>query len=333
VRPWRPIALAAALLLAACSPAKKPAAEAPAGTVIRFATDWRAQAEQGGFYQALATGEYRKRGLDVTIIQGGPGVNVPQLLATHSVEMGMGSNSFIVLNLAQEKAPVKAVAAFMQKDPQVLIAHPDQGIRSLADMKGRPILLSDASVTAFWVWLKAKYGFADSQVRKYAFNSGPFLSDKRVVQQGYLTSEPYTLETEGHLKPAVFLLADEGYPSYAAMAMAPDSLIDANPEAVKAFVEASAAGWKSYLHGDSRPGDALILKDNPEMTQALLDQAKEKMRQYGLVDSGDAKTLGVGAMTDARWESFFKVAAAQKVYPKDLDYKRAYTLKFVAKPN
>ena len=332
LRLLRHLVLAAALVLAACSPAKPPAAPADGGrTTIRFATDWRAQAEQGGFYQALATGEYSKRGLDVTIVQGGPGVNVPQLLATHAVELGMGSNSFIVLNLAQEKAPVKAVAAFMQKDPQVLIAHPDQGIRSIADMKGRPILLSDASVTAFWVWLKSKYGFSDDQVRKYTFNSGPFLSDKRVVQQGYVTSEPYTIEKEAHLKPAVFLLADQGYPSYAAMALAPQSLIDADPKAVQAFVDASAAGWKSYLYGDPKPGDALILKDNPEMTPDLLDQARAKMRSYGLVDSGDAKSAGVGVMTDARWADFFKVASGQGVYPKDLDYKQAYTLQFVSK--
>jgi len=327
------IALAAALALVACSPAKKSegSAQAPAAgrTSIRFATDWRAQAEQGGFYQALATGEYARRGLDVKIIQGGPGVNVPQLIATHAVEMGMGSNSFIVLNLAQEKAPVKAVAAFMQKDPQVLIAHEGQGVRSIADMKGRPILLSDASVTAFWVWLKAKYGFTDSQVRKYTFNSGPFLADQRAIQQGYVTSEPYTLEKEGHIKPAVFLLADEGYPSYATMALAPDSLIASNPEAVKAFIEASAAGWTSYLYGDPRPGDALILKDNPEMTEDLLAQARDKMKAYGIVDSGDARTTGIGAMTDARWAQFFQIASGQGVYPKTLDYRQAYTLQFV----
>ena len=335
MKPLRLIALAAAVLaLAACS--QKPAASsAPAAgtglTPIKFATDWHAQAEQGGFYQALATGEYSKRGLDVTIVQGGPAVNVPQLLATHSVDMGMGSNSFIVLNLAQEKAPVKAVAAFMQKDPQVLIAHPDQGIRSIADMKGRPILLSDASVTAFWVWLKAKYGFTDSQVRKYTFNSGPFLADKRVVQQGYLTSEPYTIEQQAHLKPAVFLLADEGYPGYAAMALAPTSLIASNPKAVQAFVDGSAAGWKDYLYGDPKPGDGLILKSNPEMTQDLLDQARAKMREHGIVDSGDAKTLGVGAMTDQRWTEFFDMASAHGVYPKTMDYKDAYTLQFVGK--
>ena len=327
MRSLRHLVVCAAMLLAACSPGeKKTNAAADGRTTIRFATDWRAQAEQGGFYQALATGEYARRGLDVTIVQGGPGVNVPQLLAAGAVEMGMGSNSFIVLNLAQEKAPVKAVAAMMQKDPQVLIAHPDQGIESLADLKDRPILLADASVTAFWVWLKAKYGYQDSQVRKYTFNSGPFLADKRVVQQGYVTSEPYTLEKAAGLKPKVMLLADAGYPGYAAMVLAPDRLIQDKPEAVRAFVEATAAGWRSYLEGDPSPGDALILKDNPEMTQDVLDQAREKMRAYRLV-TGD-EGAAVGSMSDARWKTFFDMAASQGVYPKDLDYRSAYTLAF-----
>lgn len=322
------IAAAAVLAVAACGGEKKAEAPADSGLAkVRFATDWKAQAEQGGFYQAVATGEYRKRGLDVQIIQGGPAVNVPQLLASNAVEFGMGSNSFIVLNLAREGAPVKAVAAFMQKDPQVLIAHPDQGIRSIADMKGRPILLADASITAFWVWLKSKYGFADDQVRKYTFNPAPFLADKRVVQQGYATSEPYTIEKQGDLKPAVFLLADEGYPSYAAMVLAPNAMIEGKPEVVKAFVEASAAGWDSYINGDPKSADALILKDNPEMTQDVLDQAREKMRAFGIV--GDKAALG--QMTDARWDAFFQTASSQGVYPKTMNYRAAYTLQFLPK--
>lgn len=331
----RPIVVALAALLAACSPGKKEhAASAGAGaqpTAIRFATDWRAQAEQGGFYEALANGEYRKRGLDVKIVQGGPGVNVPQLLAAGAVEMGVGSNSFIVMNLAQQGVPVKAVAAYFQKDPQVLMAHPGQGVQTIADLKGHPILLSDASVGAFWVWLKAKYGFADGQIRKYTFNSAPFLADKRAAEEGYVTSEPYTLEKQAGMKPVVFLLADNGYPGYANMALAPDSLIDKNPQAVKAFVEASAQGWRDYLYGDPRPADALIRKDNPEMTQDVLDQAREKMKSYGLVDSGDAKTHGIGVMTDARWKEFFDMAAGHGVYPPTMDYKRGYTLQFVGK--
>jgi NitT/TauT family transport system substrate-binding protein len=334
---WMWLAAAGAVVLASCSPApgKSQASQAsqaqggPGLTPIKFATDWRAQAEQGGFYEALATGEYKKRGLDVTIVQGGPAVNVPQLLAAGAVDMGMGSNSFIVLNLAQEKAPVKAVAAFMQKDPQVLIAHPDQPINSLADMKGRPILISDAAVSTFWLWLKAKYGFTDAQVRKYTHDNATFLANPTAIQEGYISSEPYTLEKEGKIKPKVFLLADSGYPGYAAMALATDSLIQANPKAVKAFVDASAAGWKAYLYGDPKPGDALILKDNPDMTQDVLDQARQKLREAGIVDGGEAKADGIGTMSDERWAQVFKVASDGGVYPKTLDYRQGYTLRFI----
>jgi NitT/TauT family transport system substrate-binding protein len=315
-----------ATLAAACS---RTPSTPPGRTRIRFATDWKAQAEQGGFYQALASGEFARRGLDVEIIQGGPGVNVPQLLGAGAIELGMGSNSFIALNLVKENVPARAVAAFMQKDPQVLLAHPGQGIKSIADMKGHPILLAAASKQAFWVWLKAKYGFTDAQTRAYNFSAAPFVADKRAVQQGYVSSEPYTIEKETGLKPEVFLLADEGYPGYATMVLAPDKMINRNPDAVRAFIEASAIGWRDYLHGDPSAADALIMKDNPEMTADLLANARAVMNSYGIVDSGDAKTLGIGVMTDARWAEFFQVTSSQGVYPPSMDYRKAYTLQFV----
>ena len=320
------MAASLAVLAAACSPKPKASAGRKA---VRFATDWRAQGEHGGFYQALASGEFARRGLDVTLIQGGPAVNVPQLLAAGAIEMGMGSNSFIPLNMAAEKAPVKAVAAFFQKDPQVLIAHPGTGVGKIADMAGRPILLADASKTAFWVWLKAKYGFTDAQVRSYNYSLAPFLADKQAIVQGYLSSEPYQVEKEGGFKPGVFLLADEGYPGYATMVMAPNRLIESDPDMVRAFVEASAVGWKAYLHGDPAAADALILKDNPEMTPALLANAREQMRLHGIVESGDAAGGNVGAMSEARWAEFFRVTSEQGVYPKDMDYRQAFTLDFV----
>ena len=333
----RSAAVILALALAACSPAKDKAPAAGKLTPVRFATDWRAEAEHGGFYEALAEGEYAKRGLDVQIVQGGPGVNVPQLLAAGSVDMGVGSNGFVVLNLANEGVPVKAVAAVFQKDPQVLIAHPDTGVKTLADLKGHPILLGDASVTTFWVWLKAKYGFTDDQVRKYTFNNGPFLADKRAAQQGYVTSEPYTIEKQAGVKPVVFLLADNGYPGYATMILAPDALIAKNPAEVKAFIEATAKGWHDYLNGDPKPADALILKANPEMTQDVLDQARAKLKSYGIVEGGDAAPnakggAGIGTMTDERWRTLFDMASGQGVYPKTLDLKKAYTLQFLTAP-
>jgi NitT/TauT family transport system substrate-binding protein len=320
-----------ASMVAACSksaPPPGPGAGGPGSAKIRFATDWKAEAEHGGFYQALATGEFAKRGLDVTIIPGGPAVSVSNLLGAGAIDMGIGSNAFGVMNLVAQHVPVKAVMATMQKDPQVLMAHPDSGIDSLADMKGHPMLIGDEAVTTFWLWLKAKYGFTDDMVRKYTFNSGPFIADKRAVQEGYVSSEPYIVEKQAGFKPKVFLLADNGYPGYAGMVLASDKMIDTDPKSVKAFVEAAAAGWTSYLHGDPRPADALILRDNPDMKQDVLDQARGKFRDYRVFEQPGTP---LGTMTDAKWKSFFDTATGLGVYDKGLDWKAAYTLAFLPK--
>src|ERR1041385_6136960 len=190
--------LFAAILILALGGSAHAAAPAKPLSHISFVTDWKAQAEHGGFYEALALGFYRARALDVRIIEGGPSVNVPQLLAGSAADFGIGSNGFIPLNLVRAGAPIKAVMAVFQKDPQVLIAHPRADVRRLADMKGKPIMIADASIVAFWPWLKAKYGFSNSQIRKYTFNLAPFLIDPKAIQEGYLTSEPYTIEREGH---------------------------------------------------------------------------------------------------------------------------------------
>lgn len=315
-------------VLAACSqqPASKPAA---GRTPIRFATDWRAEVEHGGFYQATASGEYARRGLDVRIIQGGPGSNVPQLLASGAADLGVGSNALQVLSLAAEQVPVKAVMAVFQKDPQVLMAHPGTGVRTLADLKGRPILLSDAAVTSFWPWLKARYGLTDAQVRKYSGSPAAFIADDRAIQQGYVFSEPLTVEAAAKFKPVTLLLADAGYPGYAGMVLAPQTLLTGRPDAVRAFVAASAQGWKDYLWGDPRSADALIKADNPEMTDALLDQGRGMLRTYGIVGSGDAQTLGLGAMSDAGWAKVAKMAADAKLYPKAPEVREAYSLDFL----
>lgn len=297
-------------------------------TRITFATDWKAQAEHGGFYQALANGYYEEAGLDVTILQGGPGVNVPQLLAAHTVEFGLGSNSFIPLNMAQAGAGAKAVMASFQKDPQVFITHPRPDVKSLADMKGKPIMVSDATVSAFWQWLKSKYGFEDSQIRKYTFNLAPFLTDETAIQQGYLSSEPYMIRQQG-VEPQVFLLSDYGYPGYAAFILASDHIIAERPEVVQAFVDASIKGWVSYIYGDPSAANELIKRDNPEMTDEIIANAIRLMKEYGIVDSGDTETLGVGAMTEERWRMFYDAMVEAGVYPNDLSVHSAYTLEFV----
>ncbi len=306
------------------------ASSASAADKLAVGTDWRAQAEHGGYYQALAMGLYAKAGLDVTIRQGGPQVNHSQLLAAGKLDISIAPNSFIPLNFVAQKVPVVAVASMFQKDPAVLIAHPGQGNDNIAALKGKKIMISPDTRIGFWRFLKSKYGFTDDQIAPYTFNLAPFLADRASIQQGYATSEPFQLERVG-IKPVVMLLSDAGYTSYASLIIVPRKMVQDNPALVKRFVYATIEGWTSYLNGDPAPADALIKRDNPDMTDELLAYGRSKLRAYGIVDSGDSKNGGLGMMTNARWKAFFDVMAADGVYPAAMDYRQAYTLDFIGK--
>lgn len=298
---------------------------------VRFGLDWKPEAEYGGYYQALATGLYRKAGLDVTIVPGGPQVNQAQLLLAGRLDLVITGNSFLALNAVQQQVPITAVAAFFQKDPAVLIAHPGQGNDSFEALRGKPILIGSDTRAGWWNFLKARFGYTDSQIRPYTFNAAPFLVDPRAVQQGYVTSEPFTIEQATGQKPVVLMLSDAGFNGYGSLVSTRDDMIAQHPDVVQRFITASIEGWKSYLHGDPSPAFALIKKENPEMPDALLAYARQALIDRGIVESGDALTLGIGAMTDARWESFAKAMEDAHLYPADLDWKHAYTLRFVDK--
>ncbi len=316
--------IAAALLLWTAGP------RTAAAQAVSFGTDWKAQAEHGGFYQALAAGIYKQHGLDVTLRQGGPQVNHAQLLAAGALDFNMAPNSFVPLNLARENIPMVAVAALFQKDPAVLIAHPGQGNDSLAVLKGKPIMIGADSRVGIWLFLKQKFGYTDDQIRPYNFSVAPFLTDRKAIQQGYLSSEPFTIEGQG-VKPVVMLLADAGFSSYGAMIQTSAKLAKEKPDLVQRFVDASIEGWYAYLYGDPAPGNALIKRDNPEMTDALLAYGMAKIKEYGIVDSGDSKTLGIGAMTEARWRDFFETMVKAALYPADMDFRKGFTLQFANK--
>ena len=320
-------AIAVAALLAATQ-ALSPAFAQPLDKV-RFGTNWVAEAEHGGFYQALADGTYRKYGLDVTIVPGGPNVNNRILLPVGKLDFFMSANSLQSFDAVAHDIPTVAVAASFQKDPQVLIAHP--GVQTLEDLKKLTLFVSPEGMISYFQWLKADYGFDESKVKPYTFNAQPFLADKNSAMQGYVTSEPYAVETQGRFKPKVFLLADYGFNAYSTLIETRRDLVEKRPDLVQRFVDASAIGWYHYIYGDSRPGNELIKKQNPEMTDALLAYSIAKMKEFGIVDSGDSIKLGIGAMTDARVKSFFDKMVRAGVVKSGLDYKRAYTLQFVNK--
>jgi len=296
-------------------------AQAPQRVV--FATDWLAQAEHGGFYQAVAEGTYAKYGLDVQIRMGGPQVN-GLLLAAGQLDVAM-ADALQVMSAIEQDVPVVAIAATFQKNPTVLIAHP--GANRLEDLKGKPVAISAAANTTFWPWLRQKYGFTDSQKRPYGFSVQPFLADPKLSQQGFATSEPFSIE-KGGVRPAVFLLADFGYPPYSEALVVTRTTLAGRRETLERFLRASAEGWRSYL-ANPAPGNALIKQANPQMSDELIAYGVRKMSEYGIVASGDARKFGLLTMTDGRWQATIDFLRSVGLAKKGVDYQRAYTLDLV----
>jgi NitT/TauT family transport system substrate-binding protein len=305
---------------------------AMAADKVTFGTNWLAQAEHGGYYQAVADGTYAKYGLDVTIAQGGPNAANSALLIANKIEFYMGGGSG-ELQAVEQGIPLVDVAAIFQKDPQVLMAHPDQGIEKFDDLAKLPtIFMGKDGYLTYFSWMKGKNAeFKDEQYKPYNFNPAPFIADPKSAQQGYLTSEPYEIEKQAGWAPKVFLLADAGYDPYSTTITVQQSLIDGNPDLVQRFVDASIEGWYNYLYGDNKAANELIKKDNPEMTDGQIAYSITKMKEYGILESGAAMDKGIGCMTDEKYKKFFDDMVAIKALKADTDYTKAFTTKFVCK--
>jgi NitT/TauT family transport system substrate-binding protein len=296
---------------------------------ITFGLDWLAEAEYGGYYEAVATGAYARHGLDVEIRQGGPQVNQAQLLLAGKLDFTISGNSYLALNFAQQQLPFVAVAAMFQKDPSIILAHPGVGHDSFAALRGQPIMIGSDTRVGWWNFVRQKFGYSDDQIRPYTFNLAPFLADKMAIQQGYLGSEPYLVKQAAGFDPVVLSLADAGFAGYASLIATSTETATHRADLVQRFLAATEEGWHEYLDGNPAPGNALIKQANPEMTDALLAYGRSALKSHAIVEGGDTTRLGIGAMTDARWATFFHSMVAAKLYPANLDYHAAYTLKFI----
>ena len=308
-----------------------PAGAQTAPDKVSFGTNWVPEPEHGGFFQALADGTYKKYGLDVTIVPGGPNDNNRMLLIAGKLDFFMAANTLMSFDAVANNVPLVTVAAIFQKDPQVFLTHPESKVTKLEDLKPLTLLVSKEGIPTYFQWLKSEYGFSEEKVRPYTFNPQPFLADKQSAMQGYVTSEPYAIEKSAGFKPGIILLADYGFNSYSTLIETRADMIDKKPDLVQRFVDASAIGWYHYLYGDNAPANAMIRKLNPEMTDELLVYSIARMKEYGIVDSGDALHEGIGAMTDARMADFFDKMVRARVVRTDIDYRKAYTLRFINK--
>ena len=305
------------------------ATSAGAADKVRFGTNWLAEAEHGGYYQAVADGTFAKYGLDVEIVQGGPQAANGILLASGKLDFYMGSSLIETFDALKQNIPNVVVAAHFQKDPQMVMSHPGVGLDKFADLVKSPAYIAKGA--PFYDWMVSAYGFSYDNVKPYTFNPQPFLADRHSIQQGYITSEPYAVEKMGHFKPNIFLFADLGFSTYATTIQTRAVTVAKKADMVQRFVDASTIGWYHYLYGDNKAANDLIKKDNPEMTDDQIAFSVQKMKDYGLVDSGDTLTKGIGAMTDARVKDFYDKMVQAKVEPAGLDYKKTFTLQFVNK--
>ena len=307
------------------------AAASHAEDKVTFATNWKAQAAHGGFYQAAADGTYKQFGLDVTIQQGGPQVNNRPLLPAGRIDFLMTGNLLHSFDNVKNNVPTVVVAAMFQKDPQALMAHPGQGYESFAKLKDAPLaLIAKDGQFSWWQWLKAVHGFKDEALKPYNYNLGPFLANKKAIQQGYSVAEPIYIENQGKFKPVVHLLADHGFSTYSTVIEARTDTVKARPELVQRFVDASIVGWVNYLYGKRAAANAIMIKDNPEMTEAEIEASVALMKQQGIVDSGEARANGIGAMSNARIKDFYEQMVKAGLYKAgDVDLSKVATLQFV----
>lgn len=304
------------------------ATAASAQEKVVFGTNWLAQAEHGGFYQAVADGTYAECGLEVEIISGGPQVNNRALMLAGRMDFHMGGDLLQAFNAVKEGVPVVNVAAIFQKHPQVIVAHPGEA-ESWEDLKDLTLLIGDNGFQSYYQWMIAEHGFTVEQREPYTFNPGPFLADKQKGMQGYLSSEPYLISKEGGFEPNVFLIADNGYSSYATTIETMADTIENDPEKVTCFVEGSIKGWYNYLYGDNAAANELIKAANPEMTDDKITYAIGKLKEWGIVDSGDAESMGIGVITDETVLSFYEKMVEVGVVEDGLDYQASYTTQFV----
>jgi NitT/TauT family transport system substrate-binding protein len=300
---------------------------------VTFATNWKAQAAHGGFYQAVADGTYKQFGLDVTIQQGGPQVNNRPLLPAGRIDFLMTGNLLHSFDNVKNNVPTVVVAAMFQKDPQALMAHPGQGYENFAKLKDAPLaLIAKDAQFSWWQWLKAVHGFKDEALKPYNYNLGPFLSNTKSIQQGYSVAEPIYIENQGKFKPVVHLLADHGFSTYSTVIEARTDTVKAKPELVQRFVDASIVGWVNYLYGKRAAANAMMIKDNPEMTEAEIEASVVLMKQQGIVDSGEAQANGIGAMSNARIKDFYEQMVKAGLYKaNEVDLSKVATLQFVNK--
>ena len=292
----------ALILAAGCSRSSEPAKPAvePASASgkpllkVGFQLDWFPSAEHGGHFEALVKNYYRDAGLDVTIVPGGPGASGMQKVALGQIEFAMGRSDDVILAV-QHGLPLLIVGAQMQHDPQAILLHEESPVKTFRDLDGKSVMAAPGSN---WIaFLQARYGIHFG-IFPLDFGLARFMADKNFIQQCFISNEPYYVGLQG-VKTRALLIADGGYDPYRVI-FTSQTFAREHPEAVRAFLAASARGWLEFLHGDSTEAGARIQRESPTQTPPLIAFSIAAMKSYRLVEGDPAKGERIGLITPAR---------------------------------
>jgi NitT/TauT family transport system substrate-binding protein len=290
----------------------------PSSKPVIFQLSWRAQVESGGFVVAANKGYFRDCGLDVQLRQGGAGLDPAQLLVGRAVDAVLMPQSDGVLQMNRSGFPARAIFGSMQHTPASIIVHDSSPITNVAQMRGKPIMISASSRASWWNFLKLRYGFTDDQIRSFSGQRGPFINDPSAIAQDLISNGPYVIWQSAHIKVRSFLLTDLGYDPYGGVLTVSQALIDQRPEAVRCLIEGSRRGWADFVR-DPRDGFAMIMKMSPEQTLGLLEYGYAQLRERHLIQTEETARLGLGVINPERWRSHARLLVESGVLPAGFD--------------
>ena len=272
-------------------------AATPALEKVRLQLNWVAEPEFGGFYAAQDKALYQQEGLEVELVQGGPGVPAPQLVASGKVEFAIVAGPQI-LQLRETGGDLVALYAAYQGNPMGVMVHESSPHQSLEELwRSNSTVSIEEGLTDF-KWLSKSFPGGTLKVVPYTANLGQFAADATLAQQCFITSEPVTLELQG-VKTRVFLIGETGFDPYNQVLVTTRAYYESHKDQCARLVKAVAAGWRAYLD-DPKPFNGTMSRLNPGMSLEAMNLAADKQRR--IVETDETKRVGLGGMRRERWQ-------------------------------
>ena len=265
LRLLRRLFVAACLFLLASHPAA-------ALDQVSMQLKWKHQFQFAGYYAALEQGFYRDAGLDVSIREGGPDIDVTEAVATGKADFGVCSANVLRDWTAGRRLVVLAV--IFQHSPAIILVPRRADISNVSELRGRTLMDTPGS-DEIAAMLKHE-GVDYNALPRIAHQGDPrdLLAGKADAMVAYSTNEPFVLERLGAAY-RTFSPSTYGIDFYGDNLCTSEAEVNAHPERVAAFRAASLKGWAyAIAHKDATIDLILRSYSRKKSFDALLFEAE-----------------------------------------------------------